>query len=67
MAIKVKAIRHGVYGYFREPGESFEIKGEEHFSKRWMEKVEARKGAKGKEKSEPEEPSEEVASDREVI
>lgn len=40
MAIKVRAINAGVYGLYREPGHEFEIREENHFSKKWMEKVE---------------------------
>lgn len=46
MAIKVRAINPGHYGFYRNPGDEFEIKEDKHFSKNWMEKVDAEPKAK---------------------
>lgn len=78
MGIKVRAINPGVYGLYREPGHEFEISSEKHFSKKWMEKVDAEesepvapakgKGGKAKGKAEKSEESEPVApAEDEVI
>lgn len=39
MGIRVRATVNGVYGHFREAGDTFEIADEKAFSKRWMERV----------------------------
>lgn len=44
MTIKVMATRQGLYGQLREPGELFTIKDEEAFSKRWMKKIQSKRG-----------------------
>ena len=49
MAIRVKAIRKGLYGgRVRNPGEVFEISNSQAFSGRWMEKVSNAKRADSK-------------------
>lgn len=39
MAIKVRATNPGVHGQYRNPGDEFHIKGDNEFSKKWMEKI----------------------------
>lgn len=41
MAIQVKATARGFYGSLREPGDTFTIRDEKAFSKRWMERLSA--------------------------
>ena len=53
MSIKVRAKERGYFGdKIREEGDEFEIKNEQAFSERWMEKVGGKKKAASK--SEPE-------------
>jgi hypothetical protein len=40
VTVKVRATAKGFYGYFREPGDVFEIAERDQFSARWMEAVE---------------------------
>lgn len=42
--IKVKATRKGFYGKFRYPDDEFTVRDEKAFSKRWMVKVEPKRG-----------------------
>ncbi len=71
MAIKVKAIRAGEYGHYRDVGHVFEIQKEEHFHDSWMEKVEAPakgKGLKGKpQELKPSDKESATLSDQDVI
>lgn len=68
MGIKVKALKHGLFGHYRNPGDVFEIQKEKQFSSKWMAKVEAEKGSKSsKVAAEEAEAEVESGSDQSVI
>lgn len=66
MAIKVKATQPGFLGYYREPGDVFEIDTEEQFSDVWMVKLDGKPAPKMENPSEGDQ-EQRTTSSQEVI